>query len=111
MFYLGDLDLSGGHIEENTRKVHSGYADLEWERLMLTDVQVHEYGLTRIDKLDKRYKPPRAFPAVETEALKQREIQRILTERLDLELDEPLTEVLEREGRQRAEVRRLMERR
>jgi hypothetical protein len=31
-----------------------------------------------------------SFPAVETEALRQREIQRILTERLDAELPEPL---------------------
>ena len=28
VLYLGDLDLSGGHIDENTRKVLSEYGDL-----------------------------------------------------------------------------------
>jgi hypothetical protein len=42
---------------------------------------------------------------VETEALRQREIQRILTERLDAELPESLPVVLEREEQQRVAVR------
>jgi hypothetical protein len=58
-----------------------------------------------IEKLDRRYKPPRRFPAVETEALTQLVIQDILTERLDAMLPEPLAEILEREERQRVEVR------
>jgi hypothetical protein len=32
VFYLGDLDFSGGQIEANTYKVLSGYGDLEWEK-------------------------------------------------------------------------------
>ena len=105
VFYLGDLDLSGGHIEENTRKVLEDYAPLRWERLAITDVQVHEHGLTRVMKTDKRFQPPRTHPAVETEALRQQEIQRILTDRLDAELPEPLPVVREREERQRVLVR------
>jgi hypothetical protein len=105
VFYLGDLDLSGGHIEENTCKVLSEYAALKWERLAITDVQVREHGLTRIHKTDKRFNPPRTFPAVETEALRQQEIQRILTTRLAAELPEPLSVAREREAQQRAEVR------
>jgi hypothetical protein len=105
VFYLGDLDLSGGHIEENTCRVLSGYAALAWERLAITDVQVREHGLVPVSKKDKRFRPVRTFPAVETEALRQREIQRILTERLDAELSEPLSVVLEREEQQRVLVR------
>jgi hypothetical protein len=105
VFYLGDLDLSGGHIEENTYKVLSEYAELEWERLAITDVQVREHGLTRIHKTDKRFNPPRTSPAVETEALRQQEIQRILTARLDAELPELLSVAREREEQQRADVR------
>ena len=46
-----------------------------------------------------------AAKAVETEALGQTEIARLLTERLDRELREPLAAVLEREERQRVLVR------
>ncbi len=56
-------------------------------------------------KTDRRFRPPKKFPAVETEALRQREIQRILTERLDAELPESLPVVLEREEQQRVAVR------
>jgi hypothetical protein len=105
VFYLGDLDLSGRHIEENTCKVLSEYAELEWKRLAITDVQVREHRLTEVQKVDKRFKPPRRFPAVETEALRQQVIQRILAARLDAELPEPLPVVMEREKRQRVQVR------
>ncbi len=105
VFYLGDLDLSGGHIEENTCRVLSDYAALEWERLAITDVQVREHGLVPVPKKDKRYQPARTFPAVETEALRQLEIQRILTERLDAELPESLSVVFRREEQQRVLVR------
>jgi hypothetical protein len=40
VLYFGDLDLSGGHIEENTREVLEKYAPLDWTRLAITDVQV-----------------------------------------------------------------------
>jgi hypothetical protein len=105
VLYFGDLDLSGGHIEENTRNELSEYGELDWKRLAITDVQVRSENLTVAMKKDKRFRPPREHPAVETEALKQQEIQRILTERLDAELPEHLSVVLEREERQRVEVR------
>jgi hypothetical protein len=105
VLYFGDLDLSGGHIEENTREVLEEYGRLTWTRLAITNVQVSEHHLTAIGKPDHRYKPVRTFPAVETEALRQRVIQRILREHLDGMLPEPLADVLEREERQRVQVR------
>jgi hypothetical protein len=105
VLYFGDLDLSGGHIEENTRNELSGYGDLDWTRLAITDIQVREEDLPMVMKKDRRFNPPRKFPAVETEALRQQEIQRILAERLDAELPEPLSVVREREERQRVQVR------
>jgi hypothetical protein len=105
VLYFGDLDLSGGHIEENTRGVLEAYAPLDWTRLAITNVQVRERGLTVVEKKDNRFKPARTFPAVETEALRQREIQRILLEVLEETVPQPLSEVLEREKRQRVQVR------
>lgn len=81
------------------------YGELEWDRLAITNVQVREHRLPVVSKPDRRFKPPRAFDAVETEALGQREIQRLLTERLDEVLPEPLKVVRKREERQRAAVR------
>jgi hypothetical protein len=109
VLYFGDLDLSGGHIEDNTRKVLEEYGPLDWRRLAITDVQVREHHLTAIDKPDHRYKPVRSFPAVETEALSQRVIQRILREHLDAMLPEPLADVLAREDEERVLVRELLE--
>jgi hypothetical protein len=105
VLYFGDLDLSGGHIEENTRNELSEYGALDWTRLAITDVQVRRENLTVTMKKDRRFNPPREFPAVETEALRQQEIQRILTERLDAELPESLSVVFRREEQQRVQVR------
>ena len=58
VFYLGDLDLSGAHIEENTRGVLSRYGELEWEKVAITDVQVRERDFPVKSKLDYRFKPP-----------------------------------------------------
>ena len=90
VLYFGALDLSGGHIEENTRGVLEAYAPLDWTRLAITGVQVRERGLTVVEKKDNRFKPARTFPAVETEALRQREIQRILLEALEEAVPQPL---------------------
>jgi hypothetical protein len=105
VLYLGDLDLSGGHIEENTQRVLSEYGSLEWERLAITRMQVEERELLPVRKEDKRFNPPRAFEAVETEALGQTEIMALLTARLDALAPEPLSEVLGREEVQRVRVR------
>ena len=105
-FYLGDHDLSGGHIEENTRRVLAGYGDLEWEKIAITDVQVREHGYEAdaVTKTDRRYKPPRVFQAVETERLGQVPLMHLLRERLDAELSEPLAVFRDREAQQRIPV-------
>jgi hypothetical protein len=105
VLYLGDLDLSGGHIEANTRKVLAAYAPLDWARVAITRAQVEEHGFEAKTKRDHRYKDGRAHAAVETEALGQTEIVRLLTEALEERVSEPLVEVLEREERQRVQVR------
>jgi hypothetical protein len=110
VIYLGDYDHAGGHIEENTRKVLQEYGSPVWERLAITSVQVQERGLPVVSKPDHRYKPVRFFDAVETEALGQREIRRLLEERLEELLPEPLESVRERERQQREEFRRLLSR-
>ena len=103
--YFGDYDLSGGHIEENTRRVLEEYGEVRWDRLAITDVQVRERGLTKVEKKDHRFKPARAFPAVETEALQQQEIQRLLREALYALVALPLNEARVIEERQRVPVR------
>jgi hypothetical protein len=49
----------------------------------MEEEQVRDRGLTKVEKKDSRYKPARWYPAVETEALKQTEVQRILRAALD----------------------------
>jgi hypothetical protein len=111
IFYLGDHDLSGGYIEENTRRVLAGYGDLEWEKIAITVVQVREHGYEAdaVEKKDHRYKPPRVFWAVETERLGQVPLMHLLRERLDAELSEPLAVYRSREAHQRVQVGEALE--
>lgn len=104
VLYLGDLDLSGGHIEANTRKVLEAYAPLDWARVAITEAQVEEHDFKAKAKADRRYKDGRVHRAVETEALGQVEIMRLLTAALEERVSEPLKSVLEREERQRVQV-------
>jgi hypothetical protein len=105
VLYLGDYDLCGGQIEANTRGVlEQEVGDLKWERVALTEEQVKEYSLPIIMKSDKRYDPPRLHKAVETEAISQRILVDLLTQRLEELLPEPLSRVLEREKRQREQI-------
>jgi hypothetical protein len=122
VLYLGDLDLAGGQIEANTRKVLERYAPLEWERLAITPEQVAEHRLPVITKRDRRYGPKgregrdgshygrtgRVHEAVETEALSQAFLVRLLAARLDDLLPVPLDDVQERERAQRAALARLL---
>ena len=125
---LWDLDLSGGHIEANVRRVLEREigGKLDWERLALTKDQVREYKLPVIVKKDKRFKnrrfqrvwtkgpplKPGEHEAVETEAISQRVLIDILRARLDrLLLPEPLMRVQEREARQRRQLAALLRRR
>ena len=106
VIYLGDLDLAGGHIEANTRRVlEECTGSLEWERLAVTHDQVAEHGLPTIVKHDRRYKDGHPHEAVETEALSQALIVELLTAELDGLLPEPLEAVQVRERAERAEVR------
>jgi hypothetical protein len=106
VIYLGDLDLAGGQIEDNTRRVLEQEigGELLWERLALTLEQVREHDLPEITKHDRRYHDGRPHRAVETEAISQAVLVDILTRRLDALLPEPLTRVQEREARQRRQL-------
>jgi hypothetical protein len=58
VLYFGDLDLSGGQIKDNTRRVLEQIIGglLNWERLALTEQQADAYNLPRITKVDRRLK-------------------------------------------------------
>jgi hypothetical protein len=103
VLYLGDHDFQGGQIEANTRRVLERIVGpLDWKRLAITPDQAK--GLPVISKPDRRFKPVQYHDAVETEALGQSEIVRIVREHLDGLLPEPLEVVREREARQRQQV-------
>ena len=109
VLYLGDWDLAGAQIEDNTRRVlEREVGDLQWERLALTEQQVNDHALPRITKHDKRYPDHRPHEAVETEALRQVVLMDILRARLAELLPEPLSRVQEREERQRRRIARLL---
>jgi len=76
-------------------------------RLALTTEQVQHYDLPIIDKWDARTKS--YHDAVETEALGQAEIIRLLEEALQAMLPEPLDDVEARAEEQREAIRRLLE--
>jgi hypothetical protein len=109
--YLGDYDLSGGMIEDNTRGVlESQVGVLTWRRLALTEEQVLEYRLPSITKTDKRFKNGGGtHEAVETEALSQSLIVGIVRDWLDSQLRQPLAEIHEVEDEERERLRRLIE--
>jgi hypothetical protein len=109
VLYLGDQDLCGNDIENNTKRVlERKVGPLEWERLALTEAQVIEYDLPKIKKPDHRFKPPKWHYAVETEAISQRILIEILRARLDELLPEPLARVQERETRQQKRIAKLL---
>jgi hypothetical protein len=110
ILYLGDYDLSGGQIEDNTRRVlEREVGELAWERLALTREQVTRYGLPTIEKHDRRYNDGHPHEAVETEALSQTIIVEIVRNRLDQLLPEPLNRVQVRAQRQRAVIQRALQ--
>ena len=110
--YLGDYDLAGNDIEANTRRVlESLVGELDWLRLALTRRQVEQYNLPIITKVDRRFKNGGGeHEAVETEALSQTLIVSLVRTWLDELLPQPLETVLVRERRERARLRRLIER-
>jgi hypothetical protein len=114
VLYLGDMDLSGGHIEQNVRRVlvrEEGEADV-WERLAITRQQIDERGLTPIIKTDRRFRGTGGVhEAWECEALNQATIVEIVRARLDALLPEPLAAVRVREAAEREQERRRLRRR
>ena len=93
MLYLGDYDLSGSQIEDNTRRIlEREVGSLTWERVALSEQQVADYELPVITKKDRRYKDGRPHEAVETEAISQRVLIEILRARLAHLLPEPLVQ-------------------
>ena len=111
ILYLGDLDLSGGQIEANTRRVLEREAgELAWERLALTQEQVDQYALPVIEKHDRRYNDGHPHLAVETEAIGQRIIVDIVRSRLEQLLPEPLRSVQVRADAQRSVIQKALQR-
>jgi hypothetical protein len=114
VLYVGDHELRGPaeQIEANTKRYiekHTGrtFADGEWVKIALTEQQVKaSRRLQRliITKLDKRYKPPKPYQAVECEALGQGVLVRLVRKVLDTILPEPLADVQKREQEQRKRV-------
>jgi hypothetical protein len=118
VLYIGDCEVNGpaDQIETNTRRYIEEHSDRvftaeTWSRVALTREQVDRNPRLRslvIDKIDRRYKPPRPYQAIECEAVGQVALERMLRTRLDAMLPEPLADVLEEE--QRARLRRALAR-
>jgi len=116
VLYIGDHELRGpaDQIESNTRRViekHTGrkfVVGKDWIRIALTERQVKaSVRLQRltITKLDKRYKPPKAYEAIECEALGQGVLTRLIRKHLDKLLPEPIDRVRVRAQAQSAQMR------
>jgi hypothetical protein len=119
VLYIGDADLAGNDIEDNTRRVleHATgrtFTKDTWERLMLTAAQCRQLerrGVEPIQKTDHRFKDGRPHEAFEVEALGQSFVAQIVRDRLEQLAPEPLAAVQEREAEQRAEVLKVLSRR
>ena len=111
--YVGDYDLSGNAIEENTRRVLERFVGeaIPWERVAITEAQtitLRAQGLEPIQKTDARFTDKHPHLAYEAEALGQATLEAVLRARLDALLPAPLDRVLARERRERAKVARLL---
>jgi hypothetical protein len=105
VLYIGDLDLAGGDIEANTRRViEEETGPRRWERVALTARQAR--GLPKVEKVDLRFRPHRLHEAVEVEALGQGIVTGIVRAALDALLPEPLELVRAREDAEREQSRR-----
>jgi hypothetical protein len=113
--YVGDCELRGPgeQIEENTRRVLEEYVghEIRWTRIALTQAQVDanptlkELEITKTDNRNgKRYR------AVECETVGQGPLIDMLREFLDARLPQPLSDVQEREEKEREQARVLLQR-
>jgi hypothetical protein len=120
VLYVGDYELRGPaeQIEANTQRYvekHAGrtFGHGEWTKIALTEAQVNRssrlHNLT-ITKIDKRYKPPKRYEAVECEALGQEVLVQLVRRHLDRLLPEPLNDVRERETEERQRTAALLTR-
>jgi hypothetical protein len=116
VLYIGDCEERGpgDQIEANTRRYieeHTGRTFVTgetWIKVALTPEQVARSPRLRrlaISKVDRRYRPPRPYTAIECEAVGQAVLEQMLRKVLDNLLPEPLERVREREARQRTKVR------
>jgi hypothetical protein len=120
VLYIGDCEVDGpaDQIEANTRayiEAHTGRAFTAetWIKVALTPEQVARSPRLRrlvIEKLDRRYRPPRSYKAIECEAVGQVTLEGMLRTRLDALLLEPLADVQLREDRQRRRIAALLRR-
>jgi hypothetical protein len=102
VLYVGDFDLSGDQCEANTRRVLVREAgDRDWQRVALTAEQVDRHKLNGyvIEKVDRRYRPPRKHKAIEVESLGQSVVVGMVRAALDALLPEPLADVEARLGK------------
>jgi hypothetical protein len=120
VIYIGDFELRGpaDQIENNTRRYIEEHAwrvfdEDSWTKIALTATQVEadpKLLELKIDKLDRRNKPPKPYEAVECEAVGQARLQEIFIAALGALLPEPLSRVQAREERQRAVIRKALQR-
>lgn len=105
IIWLGDLDLSGGHIEASVRRtLEDAIGDqLFWYRLAMTDELAEQYGIEPIQKTDGRTK--RTHPAIEVESLGQSRLLELVRTHLEELLPQPLEEVRLREAIERQIMR------
>jgi hypothetical protein len=106
VLYLGDHDFGGHVIEANTRKVLEEVtgSELQWERVAITEAQIEEHSLTPILKTDGR--SGKTYEAVETEALGQGLIMKLLRDRLEQLM--PASHIEAVRAREASERRRLL---
>ena len=106
VLYLGDLDKSGGDIEQSARRVLERAAgrEITWERIGLTEAQAE--GIEPIWKVDGRDHTGRW--AWEVESLGQAAAVRLVLGALDARLPEPLAGVQERERAERARLAQIL---
>jgi hypothetical protein len=109
VIYVGDWDKAGGDIETSAEDRLRTFVPRwigKWMRVAVTDEQADRYRQLQITKPDRRFKPPRAFPTLEAEAIDQFELTAAVTEALDDLVHEPLVEVEAREEQERNDWRR-----
>lgn len=105
VLYVGDHDLAGASIESNTRAVlEHETGERDWQRVALTSEQATDLPI--VEKIDRRFRPPRKHEAVEVEALGQGVVTEIIGAALDALLADPLADVQVREQAEREQQER-----